>query len=80
MFGHIAQLARALASHARGQWFKSTYAHCIFEVRCSLFETRNSSIDHQYVSRPSMCFRSPRANRGANNEQRITKNMFYVEH
>ena len=28
----IAQLVRALASHARGQWFKSTWAHQKFHV------------------------------------------------
>ena len=40
--GPLAQLARALASHARGHWFKSSTVHAVFPGR-SGWETEASS-------------------------------------
>lgn len=43
-FGYLAQLVRALRSHRRGQWFKSTNNHQSFIADWRLLKIRASII------------------------------------
>jgi hypothetical protein len=46
-FGYLAQLVRALRSHRRGQWFKSTNNHQSFIADWRLLKIRASIIKRQ---------------------------------
>ena len=51
MGGRLAQLARALASHARGHWFKSSTVHVVVEITTfPLFR----AVSDVHLSRPSL--------------------------